>query len=114
MSDERKYIAISIKHTEYKWKFGKPCCLWGYHRTADDEPRCFSGYTECLANAELYAINDMSDHGYNGTICKADPVHMSPDLCKRWQRYDTVLMDVDEYRMYCLLSSIDTGEHKSE
>ena len=24
---ERKYLAISIKHTEYKWKFGNECVL---------------------------------------------------------------------------------------
>ena len=34
---ERKYLAISIKHTEWKWKFGKPCVLWGWHQTKDDE-----------------------------------------------------------------------------
>ncbi len=38
--NERKYLAISIKHTEHGWKFGKPCVLWGYKRTADDEKRC--------------------------------------------------------------------------
>lgn len=45
----RKYIAISIKHTEYRWKYGKPCTLWGCCRTADDEKRCFSGYTLIFA-----------------------------------------------------------------
>ena len=35
---ERNLVAVSIKHTEYRWKFGKPCILWG-HRTKDDEKR---------------------------------------------------------------------------
>ena len=36
MNANRKYVAVSIKHTEYRWKFGMPCCLWGFHQTADD------------------------------------------------------------------------------
>lgn len=107
---ERRYVAISIKHTAYKWKFGQPCVLWGYHRTKDDEPRCFGGYTECLANAELYSVDEMNDHGYNGTICKREPVMMSYDFCKKWDRYDTVLVDIDNYRQYCKVAGIDTGE----
>ena len=42
---ERNLVAVSIKHTEYKWKFGDPLCLWGYKRTNDEEERCFAGYT---------------------------------------------------------------------
>ena len=26
---ERNLLAVSIKHTEYRWKFGMPCVLWG-------------------------------------------------------------------------------------
>lgn len=33
---ERNLLAVSIKHTEYRWKFGMPCVLWG-QRTKDDE-----------------------------------------------------------------------------
>lgn len=35
---ERNLVAVSIKHTEFRWKFGMPCWLWG-HRTKDDEKR---------------------------------------------------------------------------
>lgn len=107
---ERKYVAISIKHTIYRWKFGKPCTLWGYRRTSDNEPRCFGGYTERLSDAELYTFDDMKNHGYDGTICRQEPVKMSYDFCTRWRRYDTVLMHIDEYRNYCKAVGIDTGE----
>lgn len=49
--NERKYIAISLKHSD-----GYPFVLWGYHRTEDDEERCFAGYTEDVNKAELYTI----------------------------------------------------------
>ena len=104
---ERKYVAISVKHSEHGWRFGKPLTLWGYHRTADDEERCFAGYTEVLSKAELYTIDDMSNHGYNGNICRKEPVHMSYDFCEKWKRYDSVLMEVGEYWSYCTMSGID-------
>lgn len=44
---ERNLVAVSIKHTEYRWKFGKPCILWG-HRTKDDE----SGHLEVTPNSQ--------------------------------------------------------------
>ena len=40
---ERKYFVLSLKHL-FPWKLGQPLCLWGYKRTADNEPRCFGGY----------------------------------------------------------------------
>ena len=105
---DRKYIAISIKHTEYQWKYGKPCTLWGCCRTADDEKRCFSGYTFFLSRAELYSPEDFREHGYDASIVKPEPVHMSADLCKRWKKYDTVLVDEAEYRAYCEQNYIGT------
>lgn len=35
MNIERKYVAVSIKHAERGWKFGKPCALWGYKHPSD-------------------------------------------------------------------------------
>lgn len=96
----RKYIAISIKHTEYKWKFGIPCTLWGYKRTDDNEERCFAGYTDNVNNAELYAIDDFKNHGYDETICKSEPVKMCPSLCKKYNQYDTVLVLEEDYKAY--------------
>lgn len=108
MNPERKYVAISIKHTAYKWKFGMPCFLWGYHQTEDDQPRCFSGYTFYLSRAERYAIGEHAEHGYDDDIVKPEPVKLTPDFCKRWKAYDTVLVDAEEYSAYCKLSGVDT------
>ena len=38
MASERNLVAVSVKHTEYRWKFGMPCILWG-HRTKDEEKK---------------------------------------------------------------------------
>ena len=104
--NDRKYVAISIKHTTYKWKFGKPCTLWGFHRTKDDEPRCFAGYTEYLSKAEIYAPGDFKEKGYGPSIVKPEPVHMSVDFCKKWRDYDTVLVCADEYEGYCKMACL--------
>ena len=101
LTNERKYIAISIKHTGEKWKPGKPCVLWGYKRTRDNEKRCFGGYTERLENAELYAVDDMYNHGYAEDIIKREPVKMCADLCRKYGQYDTVLMLESDYQKYC-------------
>ena len=104
---ERNLVAISIKHTEYKWKFGKPCVLWG-HRTKDEEKRCFSGYTQFPNHAEVYSLEDWKNSGYaNGDIMKIDePVHMEIGFCKKWKKYDTVLVPLKEYIGYCMLANL--------
>lgn len=104
---ERNLLAISIKHTEYRWKFGMPCWLWG-HRTADEEPRSFGGYTMFPHKAELYALGDFEAHGYKNTeIFKLDePVKMEIGFCKKWKNYDTVLVRYDDYITYCKAASL--------
>lgn len=107
MNAERKYVAVSIKHTEHKWKFGDPCTLWGWKQTEDDKPRCFSDYTVYLSKAERYALGEFTAHGYDPDLCKDDePVVMCPDFCKRYKRYDTVLVDAGMYFHYCLLCGL--------
>lgn len=96
---EREYIAISIKHTEYKWKFGKPCVLWGNRRTQDKEERCFAGYTEDIHCAELYSVNEFISK-YGSSICCSKPVQMCPNFCKKYKKYDTVLMLESDYQAY--------------
>lgn len=103
---ERDYVAISIKHTIHGWKAGKPCVLWGYHRTADDEKRCFSGYTLSLQDCERYGENDFKGK-YPEDLVKAGPVKMTLDLCKRWKQYDTVLVSAEEYANYLNLCGLD-------
>ena len=98
---ERRYFAISIKHTEHGWKFGKPCILWGQKRSEDGEKRCFSGYTQYPGRAEVYSIQDFLDSGYGSIIKTDEPACMQVNLCKKWKQYDTVLIDKDEYIGYC-------------
>lgn len=111
---DRKYVAISIKHTEHRWKFGKPCVLWGYKQTADDEERCFADYTMYLSKAERYALGEFQAHGYSVSIVKPEPISMSVDFCKRWKNYDTVLVDANEYADYCKMCCLATELPKEE
>lgn len=104
---ERNLVAVSIKHTEYKWKFGMPCWLWG-RRTKDDEKRSFSGYTQYPNNAELYSLEDWENSGYtNGDIMKLDePVKLCIDFCKKYKKYDTVLVPLEQYIAYCMCADL--------
>ena len=108
---ERKYIAISIKHTAYKWKYGMPCTLWGWKKTADDEKRLYGGYTMYLSKAELYDGQDIVER-YGEKIVKPEPVPMTPDLCKRWKNFDTVLVLESDYLRYCYQNYIATEPPK--
>lgn len=112
---ERNLLAVSIKHTEYKWKFGMPCVLWG-HRTTDGEKRSFGGYTLYPANAELYSLEDWQTSGYGSVdICKVDePVKMEIGLCKRWKQYDTVLVRYDDYITYCKAANLPEAAQREE
>ena len=105
MKTERNLLAVSIKHTEYRWKFGMPCVLWGL-RTGDDEKRSFSGYTQYANNAEIYSLEEWQKSGYVD-ICKVDePVHMEIKFCKKCKNYDTVLVPLDEYINYCKCANL--------
>lgn len=114
--NERNLLAVSIKHTEYKWAFGKPCVLWG-NRTQDDEKRSFGGYTTNPYEAELYSLEDWQNSGYESAPwMKVDaPVSMSIDLCKKYRNFDTVLVKYDDYIAYCKMACIlqkgDRNEH---
>ena len=114
MSNNRKYVAVSIKHTEYKWKFGMPCVLWGYHQTEDGEPRCFGGYTQHLNKAERYALGDFKRHGYGEWTKDDEPVNLSVDFCKKWKKYDTVLVDASQYETYCIIADLPIEPPKEE
>jgi len=100
--DERNLVAVSIKHTIFGWKFGMPCWLWG-RRTENDEKRSFSGYTQYPNVAEVYSLKEWQESGYGaGDVCKVDePVQMRIGFCKKWKKYDTVLVPLDQYIKYC-------------
>lgn len=111
---ERNLVAVSIKHTEYKWKFGKPLCLWGYKRTKDDEERCFAGYTSYLNVAEIYSIEEWQEK-YKVPWIKTDkPVEICIGFCKKYKEYDTVLVTLDQciqyYKAACLPFDRPKGE----
>lgn len=110
MPNERNLLAISIKHTAYKWRFGMPCVLWG-RRTKDEEKRCFGGYTRFPKKAELYSLDDWRNSNYGDIIKMDEPVRiMDYSLCKRWKEFDTVLVSYDDYTRYCQWSSLSLDD----
>ena len=110
---ERNLVAVSIKHTAYRWKFGMPSWLWG-HRTKDEEKRSFGGYTQYPNNAEVYSLEEWQNSGYeNSEWMKTDePVHMCVDLCKKYKKYDTVLIPLEEYIGYCKCAGLSLNRPK--
>ncbi len=103
----RNLVAVSIKHTEYRWKFGMPCMLWG-RRTKDEEKRSFGGYTQFPHNAEIYSLKEWQESGYGwNDICKIDePVSMEIGFCKKYKKYDTVLVPYEQFEAYCKMCNL--------
>lgn len=103
MNNERRYIAISIKHSEWSQKRfkTKKYQLWG-NRTKDDDKRSFSGYTFDVEKCEVYSLEDWKNSvHYKASCMKLDePVKVTFDLCKKYAKYDTVLVDIDDYMKY--------------
>jgi len=105
---ERKYIGISIKHSmrgiqncpsepkNYSYT------LWGYGPTPDDSERCFSGYTGNIDKCEVYSLEDFQKSYGNGYIKCDEPVKMCAGLCRKYKKYDTVLVDMDDYKSFIL------------
>ncbi|MEG1502471.1 MAG: hypothetical protein RR370_03680 [Synergistaceae bacterium] len=96
--EDRKYVAVSIKHSEHDKS--KTPILWGYKRTADDEKRCFSDYTQDINKCELYSLKDFQEHYGNGFIKCDVPVKMRFDYKKKYKNYDTVLVDFEELKQF--------------
>ncbi len=112
MNPDRKYVAISVKHTDSRWKFGMPCVLWGDMRpSADDERRRFGGYTMYLDRAERYAKDDFFTLGGYKTeygVINPEPVKMCIGFRRKYKKWDTVLVEYDNYATYCKAASIPT------
>lgn len=112
---DRKYVAVSVKHTDHGWNFGMPMVLWGRKRTADNEKRCFSGYTTYLNNAELYALGDFKKEGYWQDWIKDDaPLKLCVGFCKKYKEYDTVLVEAEQYESYCKAADLPVSPSKGE
>ena len=94
--NERHYVAISIKHSTSI----KNIVLWG-HRTKDEEKRCFSGYSDFARNdgkrCELYRLEEFRKN-YGNDVYKSDEaVKMTSHLLSTYRKYDTVLVDEQDY-----------------
>ena len=95
--NERKYIAISLKHSD-----GYPFVLWVYHRTKDNEKRCYAGYTDDINEAGLYSIEEFEEeYGNELGIYNYSPItvyELLTDFKKLKKKYDTVFVSEAEYR----------------
>lgn len=97
--DERKYIAISIKHSTYD-KSKYPILWGGSGITLTEDKRCFGGYTYDIDKAEVYSLNDFLKSYGNDYIKCDEPVRMCVDYKKKYKKYDTVLVDKEELKQY--------------
>lgn len=95
--NERKYIAISLKHSD-----GYPFVLWVYHRTKDNGERCYAGYTDDINEAGLYSIEEFEEeYGNELGIYNYSPItvyELLTDFKKLKKKYDTVFVSEAEYR----------------
>lgn len=103
---ERKYIAISIKHSiggserTPREPLGGLYTLWGHDPTADADKRCFGGYTNNANKCEVYSLEDFQNKYGNSYIKCDEPVKMCFNLCKKYKEFDTVLVDLEDYKQY--------------
>lgn len=91
MSEERKYIAVSLKHST------KDCYeFWG-KRTKNESKRCFSGYTTDIENCELYSLQEFCSK-YDNVPVDNDFTSLS-DLWKKHKgKCHTVLVDISKWQ----------------
>lgn len=86
IKSERKYIAVSIKHSS------KNCLLyWGYKRTQDNEDRCYAGYTAILDKCELYSEEEFFSQ-YKRYPVIDEKISSITAFWKQYKDYDTVLV----------------------
>lgn len=99
MNDERKYLAVSIKHSFIDQKTRKDVLVfWGYKRTKDDESRCFSCYTTDPEQAELYSLEDWSEYINCPWMKINEPVQLIANCKKTYSKYDTILIEIEEIK----------------
>ena len=111
ISPDRKYVGVSIKHSQNGWRFGMPLLLWGNRITKDKEKRCFGGYTTYLNHAERYAIDELRQHyeGAPDNVFRPDPASLGLNFMKINRKWDTVLVDAEIMRCYCIAAGIPMG-----
>lgn len=82
---------IQVDMEPYKWE--KPVIR--------DAGAIFHSVKE--AAKEVYSLEEWQESGYGaGDVCKVDePVQMCIGFCKKYKKYDTVLVPLDQYVKYC-------------
>ena len=90
---ERKYIAVSMKHST------KDCfMLWGYKRTEDNEERCYSLYTSVLDKCELYSKEEFLGHYSHCDFPVIDgSINSITAFRKQYKDCDTVLVPLESW-----------------
>lgn len=100
---ERKYVAISIKHTHS----ARVPQFWGWKRTADDEERCYSSYTTNINKAELYSYEEFNAQ-YSWMNVQIVEENEFVPLFLIHRKKDTVLVDFEKYKEYMIKCGIYT------
>lgn len=79
-----------------------------------------SGAKELLSaypnNAEVYSLEEWQESGYGaGDVCKVDePVQMCIGFCKKYKKYDTVLVPLNQYVKYCECACLPLDKPKED
>lgn len=100
---ERKYLAVSIKHSlpSRGYQMTRPLVLWG-RRTEDDATRrSFGGYTMDPEKAELYTIQEwITFAGKDSDILPWQPVKCNANLLRNNRNVDSALVEYEDYMNY--------------
>lgn len=106
----RKYLAVSITLTGEEWSLGMPLVLRG-RRTSGTDEHSFDRYTYFADEAEVYSIADCHRSPYypSERMQLDEPQDIDSRLCKRWCKYDTVLIKYEDYIKYCNVYKIPTA-----
>lgn len=90
---ERKYIAISIKHSTKD-----DIQYWG-NLTTDSEERCFSGYTSFLDKCEKYTLEEFwFNYPRKDNYPFVTDIKSFNQFWKENKNVDTVLVEIEEWR----------------
>ena len=104
VNPERKYLAVSIKHSlpSRGYQMTRPLVLRG-RRTEDDTPRrSFGGYTTDPEKAELYTIQEwIAFAGEYSDILPLQPVKCNVNLLRSNRNVNSVLVEYEDYMNYC-------------
>lgn len=80
------------------------------------EKRSFGGYTQYPNIAEVYSLEDWAKSGYNNIdwMKLDEPVSLCINFCKKYKKYDTVLVPLEQYIKYCECAGLALNRPKNE